>query len=218
MRCPLESRRQRYPPKRLEQHLRPPSPPRPGQANIVSRPRPPTTDPRLSGRACWHGPWPPHENRRLGRAAPSKRNKGLISTSDETRENTNGDYLEVVICSRLQKIGRTGTVHDLKVAKNKGLSRSGSIIEGGVRRMSHLFNSGRSGGVGVSLAQERLVSSGQGDSSGTGADNHARRGKACNKGRIQTRVSSLAFPFLSSGRLALMASSEGSMMRFHVGS
>nr|GLL31239.1 hypothetical protein Itr_chr07CG06900 [Ipomoea trifida] len=37
-------------------------PPRPGQANIVSRPRPPTTDPRLSRRACWHGPWPPHEN------------------------------------------------------------------------------------------------------------------------------------------------------------
>nr|GMD19166.1 hypothetical protein Iba_chr07eCG5650 [Ipomoea batatas] len=155
---------------------------------------------------------------------PTGGREGRIPSLEEPEDLLLSVLVSHVVVRLAQKIGRTGTVYDLKVrggdrllqvAKYKGLSRSGSIIEGGVRRMSHLFNSGRSGGVGVSLAQERLVSSGQGDSSGTGADNHARRGKACNKGRIQTRISSLAFPFLSSGRLALMASSEGSMMRFH---
>nr|GMC60831.1 hypothetical protein Iba_chr02bCG14330 [Ipomoea batatas] len=89
----------------------------------------------------------------LGRVAPAKHNKGLINTRDGTRENTNGDYMEVVIYSRSQKIGRTSTVHGLKVggrdhllqaAKNEGLSRGGNILEGDACMRSHLFSSGRS--------------------------------------------------------------------------
>nr|GMC66690.1 hypothetical protein Iba_chr02eCG8080 [Ipomoea batatas] len=118
----------------------------------------------------------------------------------EREKTPNCDYMEVVIYSRSQKIGQTGTVHGLKVGGR-----------------DYLLQAAKNEVVGVLLAQAQLVSNGQGDGSRTGAHKHARRRKACSKGRIRARVSSLAFLFLSSGRLALIASSEGNMTRSHVG-
>nr|GMC71613.1 hypothetical protein Iba_chr03bCG4170 [Ipomoea batatas] len=71
--------------------------------------------------------------------------------------------------------------------------------------------------VRVSLTQARLVSSSQSNGGGASTNDHANGRKACDKGRLKGRISSLALPLLSSGSVTLVTGSEGGMTGFHVG-